>query len=203
MHGGVQNWLWPVGPTNPLNLHLILARTDATNDLFQVFASKAWRWRVEWRVLFSKTWAIWPDAGYIQIWRNRAQIRGDPASSQPYLVRFSQIQPFPADFSYFEKRFGDFDADLVSFYIFWGWFCRFWRIFFFLQMSVTFKAPLTTWNQSTNPISTQAQTRSIDAGGQFRVTLLSTQRLAGRVRAGLKTDPAQPADSPRCAYALT
>ena len=39
-------------------------------------------------------------------------------SSQPYLVRFSQIWPFPSDFNYFGADFGDFDADLVSFYIF-------------------------------------------------------------------------------------
>ena len=39
-------------------------------------------------------------------------------SSQPYLIRFNQIRPFPANFNDFGADFGDFDADLVSFYIF-------------------------------------------------------------------------------------
>ena len=47
-----------------------------------------------------------------------AQIKGDPMSSQPYLVRFSQIRPFLTDFSNFGATYGDFDAELVSFNIF-------------------------------------------------------------------------------------
>ena len=47
-----------------------------------------------------------------------AQIKGDPMSSQPYLVRFSQIRPFLTDFSNFGAAYGDFDVELVSFNIF-------------------------------------------------------------------------------------
>ena len=129
MSRGVQNRPRPAGPTNPPDLHLISARIDATVSWFRVSAPKARRRRVEWRVIFSKTRATQLDGGYIQIQRNRAQIRGDPASSQPYFVRFSQIWPFPANFSNFEKKLNDFDADLVSFYIFRQRFCRFQYFF--------------------------------------------------------------------------
>ena len=170
---------------NPLDrpTHPISAVTDAPNSLFWVSAPKARRQWVEWWVFFSKTRATRPDRGYIQIWRNQAQIWGDPTSSQPYLVRFNQIQPFPTDFSDFGEDFGDFDADLVCFYIFRQWFCRFrW---WFCSSGNDSKPTEHTWSHP-NP----KLTRSIEADGRFRVTLLSTQRWRVGFKLGQK--PTQP-----------
>ena len=153
---------------------------------------------VEWRVFFSKTWATRPDRGYIKIRRNQAQIRGDPASSQPYLARFSQIQPFPADFSSFGADFGKFNADLVSFYIFRRWFGRFQRFFFFLTNVGDFCSssdePKPT-KQTRSPIElktnlTNWRRRSVSGHSSFHPTP------AGRVWAGSKIDLTRPMDSP-------
>ena len=119
---GVQTRPWPTGLTNPPDLHSSSARTDAPIGLFRVSAPKVRRGGSSGGFSSLNTQ---PDEGYIQIQRNHAQIRGDPASSQPFLVRFSQIRPFPADFSDFGADFGNFDADLVSFYIFRRWFADF------------------------------------------------------------------------------
>ena len=177
---------------NPLDrpTHPISAGTDAPNSLFWVSAPKARRQRVEWWVFFSKTRATRPDRGYIQIWRNQAQIWGDPTISQPYLVRFSQIQPFPTDFSDFGADFGDFDADLVCFYIFRQWFCRFrW---WFCSSGNDSKPTEHTWSPpKPKTDSIDWSRRSVSSHSSFHPTL------AGRVQVGSKTDPTQPVDTPK------
>ena len=177
---GVQTRSRPARPTNPPDLYLISTWTDAPVGQFRVSMPKAQCQWVEWQVFFSKTWATRPDRGYIQIRRNQAQIRGDPASSQPYLMRFSQIQRFPADFSNFGADFGKFNADLVSFYIFRRWFGRSRRcfFFFFLQISMTFIAPATNQNRPNKPDlqSNPKPTWPIDTNDRFQVTLFSTWR---------------------------
>ena len=169
---GVQTRLWPAGPTNPPNLHPSSTWTDALIRRFWVSVPKAWCRRFEWRVFFSKTRATRPDKGYIQIRRNHAQIRGDPASSQPYLVRFSQIRPLPVDFSDFGANFDDFDANPVRFYIFRWWFADSGDDF-----AAQWQPDL---HQNPKP------TRPIDVDGQFQVALLSTHRWQVRFGLGQK-----------------
>ena len=114
-----------------------------------------------------------------------AQIRGDTASSQPYLVRFSQIQPFLADFSSFGADFGDFNADLVSFYIFWWWFYRFRQ--WFCNSDDDLKPTKQTWSPlEPKTDSTNWRWRSVLGHSSFHSTL------AGRVWARSKIDPPNP-----------
>ena len=172
---GVQTRPWPAGPTNPPDLHPSSARTDAPVVQFRVSAPKAQCRRVEWRVFFSKTQATQPDEGYIQIRRNHTQIRGDLASSQPYLVRFSQIRPFLSYFNDFGADFNDFDADLVSFYIFWRWFADSSDDFAASAMILQLHGRPNLHPNRPDPHPNPKPTRSIDANGRFRITLLSTK----------------------------
>ena len=192
---GVQNQPRPVGLTNQPNLHPISTQTDVIVGRFWVSAPKARHWLVEWRVLFSKTQATLPNGGYIQIRQNRAQIWGDPTSSQPYLVRFSQIRPFPADFSYFEKRLGDFDADLVSFYIFRRWFCRFRGFFLRCRWPLKLRRRPETDRQTRSPPEpkiepTDWRRQLVSSHSSFHPTT------GGSGSTGLKIDPARPVDNP-------
>ena len=179
---GVQTRPWPAGLTNPPDIHLSSARTDTPVGQFRVSAPKTRHQWVEWRVFFFKTRATRPDEGYIQIWQNHAQIRGDLASSQSYLVRFSQIRPFPSYCSDFGADFSDFDIDLVSFYIFRRWFA---------DSGDDVAAPATTQSPlepKTNPIDWRWRLVLV----HFLVHPMSV----GRVWVGLKTDLTRPVDTP-------
>ena len=149
------------------------------------------RW-VEWQVFFSKTRATRPDEGYIQIRPNHAQIRGDLASSQPYLVRFSQIRPFPSYFSDFGADFGDFDVDLVSFYIFQRWFADSSDDFTAPAMILQLQWRPDLHSNRPDPHPNKKPSRPIDAGGRFRVTLLSTRRQRVGFRLGRKSTRPNP-----------
>ena len=124
------------------------------------------------------------------------QIWGDPASSQPYLVRFSQIRPFPADFNDFCADLGDFDADLLSFYIFQRWFCKFWRWFCnsdddpkLIEHTRSSPKPKTD--------STDWRRRSVSGHSSFHPTP------AGRVRARSKIDRARLVNTPNHRFQMT
>ena len=124
------------------------------------------------------------------------QIWGDPASSQPYLVRFSQIRPFPADFNDFCADLGDFDADLLSFYIFRWWFYRFRQ--WFCNSDDDLKPTKQTWSPlEPKTDSTNWRWRSVLGHSSFHSTL------AGRVWARSKIDPAQPVDTPNHRFQTT
>ena len=173
---GIQTWPWPAGPTSLPDLHPSSARTDAPVGQFRVSMPNAQCQWVEWRVFFSKTWATRPDGGYIKIRRNQAQIRGDLASSQPYLVRFSQILPFPSYFNDFGADFSDFGTDLMSFNIFWRWFADSGDDFATPAMILQLQRRPDLHLNRPDPHPNPKPTWLINAGGWFRVTLLSTRR---------------------------
>ena len=185
---GVQTRPWPAGLTNPPDIHLSSARTDTPVGQFRVSAPKTRHQWVEWRVFFFKTRATRPDEGYIQIWQNHAQIRGDLASSQSYLVRFSQIRPFPSYCSDFGADFSDFDVDLVSFYIFRRWFA---------DSGDDVAAPATT---PSPPEQTRSPPKPKTDPTDWRWWSVSSHSSvhptpAGWVWVGLKTDSARPVDT--------
>ena len=79
-------------PTKPPDLHPISAQTNTPIGRLRVSVPKTQRWRVKWRVHFSKTGAPWPNWSYIQIWPTPARSSLDLRRSSKNSTVFGKIE---------------------------------------------------------------------------------------------------------------
>ena len=151
----VQTWPRPAGLTNLLDLHPISGRTDAPVSRFQVSVPR-------------------PDTGGSS--GGFSSPKPEPPYSTNVIYKSSEIKlkseeiqrilnhiwwdlagsdQIPADFSDFGADFSNFDAGLVSFYIFRRWFADFGAFFCRYRWHLRLRRRLET--DRPDPISTRTQ----------------------------------------------